>query len=182
MADGHYQYPIRSQRLACEDFLHYRRKAGLAGGRTSTRPGSEAPMPSHLQPTRVTNDRVYRDERFRLVAPPAGLEPQVTADEALRLFSLRAEHARTGSAPPELVFALVIDATAELRYDRRPVWALLEHEVPVQFSGGPRLQQDAPGPRRTMLGDTVWLLDAGTGQELGGYVFGRRFADDPPRA
>jgi hypothetical protein len=140
-------------------------------------------MPSHLQPARLTDDRVYPDERFRLVAPPAGLEPQVTADEALRLFSRRAEHARTGSAPPELVFALVIDATADLRYDRRPVWALLEHEVPTfRFSGGPRLQQDAPGPSRTALGDTVWLLDAGTGQELGGYVFGRRFADDPPPA
>jgi hypothetical protein len=139
-------------------------------------------MPSHLQPTRVTDDRVYRDGRFRLVAPPPGLAPQVTADEALRLFGLRAEHARTGSASPELVFALVIDATADLRHDRRPVWALLEHEVPVRFSGGPGLRQEAPGPSRVKLGDTVWLLDAGTGQELGGYVFGRRFADDPPPA
>ncbi|HEX8859183.1 MAG TPA: hypothetical protein VGC06_08875 [Actinomycetes bacterium] len=139
-------------------------------------------MPSHLQPTRVADDRVFPDERFRLVAPPAELAPRITADEALRLFGERASHARTGSAPPELVFALVIDATADLRYDRRPVWALLEHEVPVKFSGGPRLRQDAPGPSRTALGDTVWLLDAGTGRELGGYVFGRRFADDPPPA
>lgn len=29
-------------------------------------------------------------------------------------------------------------------------------------------------------GDTVWLLDASAGQELGRYVFGRRFADDLP--
>lgn len=54
-------------------------------------------MPSHLQPARLTDDRPYPDERFRLVAPPAGLEPQVTADEAVRLFGRRAEHARTGS-------------------------------------------------------------------------------------
>ena len=139
-------------------------------------------MPSHLQPARLTDDRAYPDDRFRLVAPPAGLEPQVTADQAVRLFGRRAEHARPGSAPPELVFALVIDATADLRYDRRPVWALLEHEVPVRFSGGPGLRQEAPGPSRVALGDTVWLLDAETGQELGGYVFGRRFADDPPPA
>ena len=136
-------------------------------------------MPSHLQPARLTDDRVYPDERFRLVAPPAGLQPQVTADEALRIFGRRAEHARTGSAPPELVFALVIDATADLRYNRRPVWALLEHEVPTQ-SSGPGLQQDAPGPGRTALGDAVWLLDASTGQDLGGHIFGRRVADDPP--
>jgi hypothetical protein len=139
-------------------------------------------MPSHLQPARVTDDRVYPDERFRLVAPPAGPEPRVTAEQALRLFGRRAEQARTGSAPPELVFALVIDATADLRYDHRPVWALLEHEVPTSRFSGPRLQQDAPGPSRIPLGDTVWLLDASTGQELGGYVFGRRFADDPPPA
>jgi hypothetical protein len=135
-------------------------------------------MPSHLQPARLTDDRVLADERFRLAAPPAGLQPQVTAEETLGLFGRRAAHARTGSAPPELVFALVVDATAGLRYDRRPVWALLEHEVPTSRFGGPRL--DVPRPRRTVLADTVWLLDAATGQELGGYVFGRRFADDPP--
>jgi hypothetical protein len=107
-------------------------------------------MPSHLQPSRVTDDRVYPDERFRLVVPPAGPEPQVTADEALRLFGQRAGQARTGSAPPELVFALVIDATADLRYDRRPVWALLEHGVPAQFSGGATAAARGarPKPRR----------------------------------
>ena len=103
-------------------------------------------MPSHLQPARLTDDRVYPDERFRLVAPSAGLEPQVTADEALRIFGRRAELARTGLAPPELVFALVIDTTAD-RYYRRPVWALLEHEVPTWFSG-PGLQQDRSEERR----------------------------------
>lgn len=137
-------------------------------------------MPRHLQPARLTDDRVYPDGRFRLVVPPAELEPQVTADEALQIFGKRAGQARTGSAPPELVFALVIDATADLRYDRRPVWALLEHEVRVGVSGGPGLRREAPGPSRIALGDTVWLLDADTGQELGGYVFGRRFADNPP--
>src|SRR6266699_6874705 len=71
-----------------------------SAGRTSTRTGSEAPMPSHLQPARVTDDRVYRDERFRLVAPPAGPEPRVTAEQALRLFAWRAVHSCTVPGPP----------------------------------------------------------------------------------